>query len=333
MAVVDPTKPKARPKFRKDSPDLTGREFDRLKVIEFAGRNKNWLILWRCLCKCGTEVIASSYSLNSKEKRSCGCLGPDLTRARRREDSASNTITWKSWRSMIARCEVQGNASYERYGGRGIKVCERWRNSFEAFLEDMGERPSKDYQIEREDNDGDYEPSNCRWATRKEQARNRRNNRRLTHEGETLTVAEWAERTGMTKGQLMNRVNLGWTDERILTEPVQKHTRSFRERLTANGETLPTREWAKRLGLTMSAICQRIQHGWSDEKIVNTPRRTRVTKRSELHTLTLNGKTLTVAEWAERTGIAKNVLMNRVNLGWSDERILTTPVRTQCKAS
>ena len=126
---------------------------------------------------------------------------------------------------MIRRCEAPRDISYPRYGGRGISVCDRWRASFQAFLDDMGERPSKSYQIERDDNDGNYMPENCRWATRKEQARNRRSQTILTFNGESLCVSEWAERMGVKRGQLQNRINLGWPVERILTEPIHRYTR------------------------------------------------------------------------------------------------------------
>ena len=122
---------------------------------------------------------------------------------------------------MKARCVVPSASGYENYGGRGIVVCDRWLNSFENFLADMGERPSKAHSIDRyPDNDGNYEPSNCRWATRKQQTRNTRANRRISFCGETLCVAEWAERVGIHCDTIYDRLKLGWSIDRALTEPV-----------------------------------------------------------------------------------------------------------------
>ncbi len=230
MAVVDPTKSTDLPKFDHRVADLTGKRFTRLTVIEFAGRNKHNLILWRCLCDCGNEAICSSYSLQEtiprRAKRSCGCLGRDSTSARSKTHGMTHTPTFSSWRGMLHRCEVATATGFDRYGGRGISVCERWHN-FADFFADMGVRPSLNHQIERKDNNGNYEPSNCVWATKKEQARNRRSNRLLTHKGESLPVSVWAERAGLTTYQVINRLNLGWEVERALTAPV----RSMRSRI------------------------------------------------------------------------------------------------------
>jgi len=117
---------------------------------------------------------------------------------------------------MLRRCHNPHCDNYANYGGRGITVCERWL-TLEQFLEDMGTRPSSEHSIERRDNDGNYEPSNCYWATPKEQARNRRNNRMLTYNGRTLCVAEWAEELGIVPNRIHNRLQLGWSDEKIIT--------------------------------------------------------------------------------------------------------------------
>lgn len=123
------------------------------------------------------------------------------------------------WMNMRARCNNPRNGSYDKYGGRGITVCERWQADFLNFLQDMGRRPSTDHSIDRIDNDGDYEPGNCRWATRKEQCRNRRSSRRIGFCGETKTMAEWAEETGLPTNVIFWRLQRGWTVERALTFP------------------------------------------------------------------------------------------------------------------
>lgn len=129
----------------------------------------------------------------------------------------SRTSTYTIWKTMVARCTRPHAKDFPRYGGRGITVCERWR-TFANFLADMGERPAG-LTLDRKDGTGGYEPANCRWATPKEQARNRRNNVLLTHDGQTATVAEWAERTGLERKTLEYRVRAGWPAERALTTP------------------------------------------------------------------------------------------------------------------
>lgn len=120
------------------------------------------------------------------------------------------------------------HAAYPNYGGRGIAVCERWLNSPQAFLDDMGMKPTPKHEIDRIDNDGNYEPGNCRWATRKENDRNRRNNRLLTLNGETLTLAEWAEHSGVPDDTLRHRLGVGWSVERAILTPVRRY-RSARQ--------------------------------------------------------------------------------------------------------
>ena len=129
------------------------------------------------------------------------------------------TPEYVSWSGAKQRCYYKSHNRYEKYGGRGIKMCERWKNSFECFLEDMGNKPTSEHSIERINLDGDYEPENCKWATRKEQARNKSNNRHITHNGTSLTLSEWAEITGMNSGTIGNRAKSGSVD---IFKPVPK---------------------------------------------------------------------------------------------------------------
>lgn len=120
---------------------------------------------------------------------------------------------------MKVRCYNQNNHKYPSYGGRGIKVCDRWKDSFESFLEDMGPRPSDQHSIDRIDNNADYGPANCRWATKAEQAMNRRTTRWLTHAGKTMMLSEWADHTEVHEETIRRRLDAGWSVERALTEP------------------------------------------------------------------------------------------------------------------
>ena len=166
------------------------------------------------------------------------------------------TPEYSIWVAMRARC--RGN--HRNYGARGITVCERW-NSFANFLADMGPRPSKDHSIDRINNDGNYEPGNCRWATHQQQMRNRGCNRYLTHNGETLMLVEWAERTGLLPHTILTRISRGWTIADALTSPTRVHYDIGDERLTME-------ELIARSGLSKSALSTRIGRGWPATRIL-----------------------------------------------------------------
>lgn len=197
--------------------DLTGQTFGRFSVVRlYASKPTRWL----CLCSCGAERAVLAGNLCQGFSKSCGCLKKDLTVARflkhgqNRHQAAS--AEYKVWGGMLVR--ARGRASQDRYAHRGIGVVERWE-SFENFLADMGRRPTPKHSIDRINNDQGYSPWNCRWATAKEQARNRRSSRMVTAFGERLSVAEWVEKTGIPHGRLVGRLNNGWDPERALSVP------------------------------------------------------------------------------------------------------------------
>lgn len=199
---------------------MTGVRVGRLVVQSRAHRNKNLprAAEWVCRCDCGRRVIAIGGNLRKdRHTMSCGCLNSDRVRARNLSHGLTGTPEWKAWTGMRVRCaRVKGNR-YHRYGGRGISVCKRWLN-FQNFLSDMGQRPTG-CSLDRINNDGNYEPSNCRWATRSEQARNRRNNRHVIAFGKSKLLVEWSEEYGIGLQKLWSRLKKGWTPERALTQP------------------------------------------------------------------------------------------------------------------
>lgn len=199
--------------------NLVGQTFGRLTVVELANKNKHGAVMWLCRCSCGKPHILVGHSLTSGGVTSCGCLRGD-TPAWNRSHNMSGTPQYRVWRTMWTRCANPNSKSYEHYGARGIKVCERWQ-SFENFYADMGDKPSPLHSLERIKNDEGYSPENCKWATKAEQVANKRNNRHLTVEGVTLTITEWARRVGCTQVALANRIDeQGMTPEQAVKTPI-----------------------------------------------------------------------------------------------------------------
>lgn len=158
-------------------PDLTGKTFHRLRVLGKGGvknNNREWL----CICECGQRHSAPASALTHGRIKSCGCLNAELRAARNTVHGLTPRGTFPDgywvWQAMLRRCDSEKNADFKSYGGRGISVCERWRNSFTDFIADMGPKPTPKHSLDRKDNDGNYGPSNCRWATAREQRMNQR---------------------------------------------------------------------------------------------------------------------------------------------------------------
>ena len=194
--------------------DLSGSRFGRLAVVERAP-NDGRRTMWRCRCDCGAETVVAANHLRSGRTASCGCL--------RRRHGAHGTATYKCWSSMRERCACPTHHAYPNYGGRGITVCDRWsgRDGFKNFLSDMGPRPPG-MSLDRIDNERGYAPENCRWATRPEQQNNRRTNRHVAAFGQTFTLAQWAERTGIAYYVIRLRIDRGWEPERAVGTAVSQ---------------------------------------------------------------------------------------------------------------
>ena len=222
--------------------DLTGRSFSRWLVVgepRAVSRPHGARRLWLCRCDCGTERYIEEGVLLNSGSRSCGCLHKEISAATARRTMTKHGATvghsmspeYRCWALMRARCSNPKAPHYDRYGGRGIRVCERW-STFENFLADMGTKPSPKHSIDRRDNNGNYEPTNCRWATKAEQSRNQERTRFLEFRGERLSVSEWSERLGIKSRALRHRIDsYGWSVERALTEPL----RVWPSRLSHNG--------------------------------------------------------------------------------------------------
>lgn len=172
--------------------DLTGLCINNLFVIKEIGRDRFNNKLYQCKCICGNVTNKTNAQIKNG-KSSCGCLYSINKTTHGHAKKNKPTITFNSWYNMKERCYYTKYKDYHNYGGRGIKVCDRWLNSFDNFLKDMGERPSEKYSIDRIDVNGNYEPSNCRWATMIEQSKNRRNNKYYEFNNKRLIIPEWAK--------------------------------------------------------------------------------------------------------------------------------------------
>ena len=207
--------------------NIEGMRFKRLVVISFKER-KNRHTYWDCVCDCGEKTIATNNNLSTGHTRSCGCLQKEVQRTVNITHGFKHTRFYVIWVQMKYRCEKPYNSSYHRYGGRGIKCLwktfEDFKNDmYESYLAHVEKRGEQNTTIERIDNDKNYCKWNCRWATRKEQARNRRTSTILSFGGKTKTIAEWADDVGIGQKIISQRINRdGWTPEEALTHPPRK---------------------------------------------------------------------------------------------------------------
>jgi hypothetical protein len=197
--------------------DITNRKFGRLQVLGYAGTTQ-----WHCQCKCGKIVIKKGWNLRKGITTSCGCFNREGTSKRcttHGESSKHRTPEYRAWESAIQRCGNANDGKYKDYGGRGITVCDRWRNSYQHFLADMGRKPSAKHSLDRKNVNGDYDPANCRWATAGEQQRNKRNNYVLTVDGVTACLKDHCEKRGLNYSRTFARLRY---ENRSIEEIFQK---------------------------------------------------------------------------------------------------------------
>lgn len=256
--------------------DLKGFRFGKWTVIEKAASppGNEAKAFWLCRCDCGTEAVRRGVQLRYAEKRgvrqscqSCGAIDSQT------KHGLSKTPEYKVWAAMLDRCKNPEHHAFARYGGRGITVCDRWKDSFENFLSDMGKRQSSAESLDRIDNNGPYDPENCRWTDSKTQNRNTSRVVDLTLKGRTQSIAGWAEELGISHAVIWHRLNkLGWSVEDALTI---KHGKAYNWRGTLhkdaaqyefNGQSKSLTEWAQELGVRRATLATRLKRGWSAEK-------------------------------------------------------------------
>lgn len=192
--------------------DITGKKFFRFTVVAYVGRNNSGNALWECICDCGNTRIVCGSNLRLGRHKSCGCLQV--------KHGMANNQLYPTWIKMLRRCHEKSDKDYRNYGGRGIVVCDRWKD-VANFIDDMLPTYRLGLQLDRKDTDGPYSPENCHWATPKQQQRNRRNNRLLAYHGSIRSVAEWSRLTGLGEGTIASRINRGLSIEEALSLPLQ----------------------------------------------------------------------------------------------------------------
>lgn len=224
-------------------------------------------------CTCGEVRIVDYTSMKNGQSHSCGCQRVEslsdmwLMHGESGNAGGNRTTEYSTWASMIHRCYTQGSSGYENYGGRGIQVCDEWRRSYKAFLADMGRKPSPLHSLDRfPDVNGNYEPSNCRWATAKEQANNRRNSFMVTIGDETKAIQDWASEIGIVSGNTAwQRIRKGWDAEKALRTPSFDVNRKF---VTVGSETKTVQEWSAISGVASRLINTRLRSGVDPEEAI-----------------------------------------------------------------
>lgn len=200
---------------------MHGQRFGALVVLQRDGRQFR-AAAWLCQCDCGQRIVARGDKLRQGRIKTCGIDGHRWYKHSLPGVTTQFHSEYASWEKMHSRCANKKSHRYNAYGARGIKVCARWK-LFKNFLEDMGPKPTPQYTIERKENDGNYEPNNCRWATRQEQARNRRATIYVEHEGQRVTLMDLIEKLGVPRAALAGRLRLGWPLDEALATPVRKY--------------------------------------------------------------------------------------------------------------
>ena len=198
--------------------DITGRKFGKLTVHRITGkRSSAGQIYWICDCDCGNSVEVLGAKLRNGHTQSCGCLQKERASKSSTSHGMAGTSEYQAWSHLKGRCLDESNREFQYYGGRGIGIWDYWIESFECFYYWMGDKPGPEYSIDRIDNDGDYVPWNCRWATKEQQMNNQSKNVFITFRGKTLTLAQWSRKTGIPYKKVWRRYHKGWLPNDIFS--------------------------------------------------------------------------------------------------------------------
>ena len=204
--------------------NLVGKKFGKLLVLRELDERRNKGVLWECVCDCGGKAKRTTGELNAGRRLTCGCMPTGSNGAWR---NGKREKLYVVWCDIIQRCFDKNFRGYHRYGGRGITICNEWRHDYPAFRSwALSHGYKEGLTIDRINNDGNYEPNNCRWVTMKEQCRNKTGLVWITYNGKTMIMNDWAELLGLKKSTLGERIRRGWTIEKALTTPLLKRFRA-----------------------------------------------------------------------------------------------------------
>lgn len=247
--------------------DLTTKRFGKLVVIQRHPENtKAGKARWICQCDCGNDVTVTGGNLQSGFTQSCGCFQLECVKTIAEKYNVthglSHTPEYETYKCMLKRCCDEKNRNYADYGGRGITVCDEWKNSFEAFYRDMGPRPSPEHSIDRRDNNKGYSKDNCRWATKEEQANNKRNNLFYEYKGEIKPLGTWCRELGLNRKLVYTRIReYGWSFSEAIT-PIEDLSIEY------DGTRMTLQHWCDLLILKHNHVYLRILRGEKFEDIV-----------------------------------------------------------------
>lgn len=244
--------------------DLQGQRFGALVVLSQAPNWRKKRAMWNCQCDCGVQIVVSGMKLRQGSNKACGLRGHRWTSVTANKWEQRYPAEYQTWSSMRQRCSNPKHHNYVRY--KGVKICERW-NDFGNFLADMGPRPSRQHTIDRYPNQqGNYEPDNCRWATKKEQSRNMRNNLFVERGGERLLLVDLLDELGINHQLVRSRLNIGWSLEEALTKA--KSEKWFVE---YQGKRMRLSQAAKQVGMSYATLAARLKKGQTFEQAISSP--------------------------------------------------------------
>lgn len=252
--------------------DITGNTYGRLKVLK-RSENRGKTPMWLCKCECGNETIVDGFCLRHGITKSCGCLQKEVaSNLNKTHHQAKRTKLYNTWCNMKQRCLNPNNPGYKDYGGRGIDICEIWKNDYMEFYNWAISNGYKDgLYLDRIDNDKGYSPNNCRWVTNKENCNNMRKNHLVTYNGKTLTVSQWADELNINYSSLCTRLSNGWSMEKIIKTPVKLSKRLIEH----DGEIKSLADLSKEYGIKFSTLKNRLTRGWDLNSALTKPVRNR----------------------------------------------------------
>lgn len=290
-----------------------GDKYGRMRVVA-VGEKPGYKYYAVCKCECDSPLkIARFDSLKNGSIQSCGCFHREVISKYPKDLRAH----YSRWRAMISRCENPDDASYKNYGGRGIKVFARW-SDFEAFANDLPPNHFLGAEMDRIDNDGNYEPGNIRWATRQQNSNNRRSGRYFDIGGERLSLIDLSRRHGLPESVIRDRLDRwGWSLDDALNTPVRTA-----KLITANGKTLTIDEWAEEVGLQAGSIRQRLREGWNEQDAVTI--KAGEFERRYSRTYEYNGGEYTINQLAGIRGISTKLMSKRIQeRGWAVDKAMS----------